>query len=1171
MLLGLLIMFSKSLTAQVQTNNFAPNQWMGLTTVPSIRSVGFGGNFSGTGGAVPQARFHLSDYGWALPLNGSVVQGRLFRTDGLFSAENSWSMWSGTAAPTAVERFRLATYASSNNAYFGTVQNGWLNVRTNNENRMKLNADVSYSVNGYNQTRDGYLLIGNDGPLLTGAGNIYAAKGAFSLLHLNGEGANVQELGYRPWMRTGMTLTGNNDLSYFGLRPVGTTQDRSETVIAWTDNQSNIADEMVFRFLGQTQTGTMLEEANFATPDDLDGLHVARFTPFGLFGLGNTFGHIDQVSTNSPFYNTPRSLMHLSYQFRPNTTAQPQLYEEFGFMQITYRRPNGATTNIIGQGELATDGLRLGIDNQIFQPVTGVTSTRHMNGYLRWQEASSFIIQTEDDTTTHDIEQNERIRVTSIGALKRNYAGQYLGLPQAENTTRISISESGSTPLTKPMSLLHLGYNYGEFPNSTLGQQYAGYRKWMDLGMLASTRRDHVWVGIKPRDSLNVNIGSTNDKMDAVIGWGTDFKDSTTQGADNMRFIFTSDPLVTSTPENPVAKSYDGLEMMRLYPSQVYNHPIYNASGAVIGNQPSYGRVGIGDFTSQGVNEEPTHKLDVVGNGRFRYLPDSTYMADTLVKKIVMVDEDGVLRWNSFVPSSFGAACSDTQNGKLQFDTKVDMNDHNLYFTRNDSIGANKMGIGYDCGVNLEAKLNVYSKNETWSGSFYVDGNSPVDLSPNSHQGGVKSIIDSTKTLNATAVYGYVAPNLYTTMVSQVGVKGEVLGKSVKEAVGVYGISTVTAPNNGAIGGRFLSNGSGVGRAVQAQNFTVQANATPGSGFGFGGDFNCNSASGQSVNSNVGVVGSANGTAQNNTGVRGLASGNGIINMGVYGEATGGGQNWAGYFQGNVYISGSFGPSDQNLKENVATMEHADSLLSLLNPVTFDFKTAQYPQLQLQNGNQMGLIAQQVEPIFPSMVRENTSPAQYDSLGNVTVPSVNFKTVDYTKLIPLLIAGHQEQANEIEAKDSIIDALTADNATQQQTIDDLNARLTNLENCLSALLPTLCSMNQSLIQNNTPAQQEAVRQNLSVTLSDRSAIILDQNVPNPFAEQTVINFSIPATVQKAQIHFYDGNGKLMQSVDVNERGLGSLTVFGSDLSTGVYTYTLVADGQIVATKKMMKQ
>jgi hypothetical protein len=30
------------------------------------------------------------------------------------------------------------------------------------------------------------------------------------------------------------------------------------------------------------------------------------------------------------------------------------------------------------------------------------------------------------------------------------------------------------------------------------------------------------------------------------------------------------------------------------------------------------------------------------------------------------------------------------------------------------------------------------------------------------------------------------------------------------------------------------------------------------------------------------------------------------------------------------------------------------------------------------------------------------------------------------------------------------------------------------------------------------------------------------------------------------------------------------TVFANDLSSGIYTYTLVADGKIVATKKMMK-
>jgi hypothetical protein len=36
-------------------------------------------------------------------------------------------------------------------------------------------------------------------------------------------------------------------------------------------------------------------------------------------------------------------------------------------------------------------------------------------------------------------------------------------------------------------------------------------------------------------------------------------------------------------------------------------------------------------------------------------------------------------------------------------------------------------------------------------------------------------------------------------------------------------------------------------------------------------------------------------------------------------------------------------------------------------------------------------------------------------------------------------------------------------------------------------------------------------------------------------------------------------------------GFGSFTVFGSDLSRGTYTYSLVADGIVVATKRMVKE
>jgi hypothetical protein len=69
--------------------------------------------------------------------------------------------------------------------------------------RMKLNGVFTtftqYPINGYTTgvNTTGYLLIGrNNNSMLNPALNIYENMGAFSLLHLNGEGSVFQEYGY---------------------------------------------------------------------------------------------------------------------------------------------------------------------------------------------------------------------------------------------------------------------------------------------------------------------------------------------------------------------------------------------------------------------------------------------------------------------------------------------------------------------------------------------------------------------------------------------------------------------------------------------------------------------------------------------------------------------------------------------------------------------------------------------------------------------------------------------------------------------------------------------------------------------------------------------------------------------------------------------------------------
>ncbi|MFB0925563.1 MAG: T9SS type A sorting domain-containing protein, partial [Vicingaceae bacterium] len=85
-----------------------------------------------------------------------------------------------------------------------------------------------------------------------------------------------------------------------------------------------------------------------------------------------------------------------------------------------------------------------------------------------------------------------------------------------------------------------------------------------------------------------------------------------------------------------------------------------------------------------------------------------------------------------------------------------------------------------------------------------------------------------------------------------------------------------------------------------------------------------------------------------------------------------------------------------------------------------------------------------------------------------------------------------------------------------------------------------------------------------------NAIILDQNLPNPFAEKTTINYNLPEEVLEAQLLFYNAGGVIIKQVTIDERGEGSLTVYGENLKNGVYTYSLIADGKLIATKRMVK-
>ncbi len=650
-------------------------------------------------------------------------------------------------------------------------------------------------------------------------------------------------------------------------------------------------------------------------------------------------------------------------------------------------------------------------------------------------------------------------------------------------------------------------------------------------------------------------------------------------------------------------------------------HFIFSKTGA--GNT---GKVGIGQvFPSM-----PTEQLDVDGNIRVRNVPSTNAEYIITGKQQGANANDVVLRKTAFpndptqvllgngtwgpIPNQMGAACTDPLNGNLNFNTKIDLNDYNFYFTNNNAFSQNHIGIGIDCGV-LPGKLSVVQTHpntvNTATYSIYAENND-ISNTSGTIQGVLKGISNG------------VQPTGFFTM--NQGAYLEATNSKFNLGVMSYANGT-TVPVSNNTAGAFRAVGGVVGIGVNATSVGATSN-------------------------NFGILASVNGGANS---------------YGIYATASNGSSiNRAGYFNGDVEIINGMLISDQQFKTNVMPVESALKIVSNLNPKSYYFDTVNYNQFNFGSEKQYGFIAQEVELTLPALVHNSVHPGVYDSIGNQIVPSTTYKSlnynaiipintqaikelnvkvdkatlsdqtiktnvqdlmgsldkvlemrgvtyewngvnhpnlqldsvmhigfiaqeinaidplltfidedtlmhVEYDKVVPILAEAIQELNGQVVSQDSIIEVLTNENVAQQAQIEDLNDRLTQLENCLSGILPFLCQMNNSSIQPTQQEVQEQLRTAINVNLSNKNAIVLNQNVPNPFAESTMITYSVPSSVQKAQIHFYDGTGKLINSVDITERGNGQLNVFANDLSSGVYTYSLVADGQVVSTKRMVKE
>ena len=112
---------------------------------------------------------------------------------------------------------------------------------------------------------------------------------------------------------------------------------------------------------------------------------------------------------------------------------------------------------------------------------------------------------------------------------------------------------------------------------------------------------------------------------------------------------------------------------------------------------------------------------------------------------------------------------------------------------------------------------------------------------------------------------------------------------------------------------------------------------------------------------------------------------------------------------GTVTANGTLLNSDARFKQNINTLPNALNNLLQLRGTNYFFNTKAFPDKNFSTDKQMGVVAQEVEKIYPELV---------------TIDKDGYKSVNYIGLIPVLIESIKEQQKQIEEQQQQIEKLT---------------------------------------------------------------------------------------------------------------------------------------------------
>jgi hypothetical protein len=125
---------------------------------------------------------------------------------------------------------------------------------------------------------------------------------------------------------------------------------------------------------------------------------------------------------------------------------------------------------------------------------------------------------------------------------------------------------------------------------------------------------------------------------------------------------------------------------------------------------------------------------------------------------------------------------------------------------------------------------------------------------------------------------------------------------------------------------------------------------------------------------------------------------------------------------GDTYHSGDViaYASDFRLKENIVSIDNALEKISKIRGVNYRWKDeVENLGFSPTRKDDIGVIAQEILDVLPEAVR----PAPFDYVNGSSVTGENYLTVQYEKIVPLLIESIKELNQKVEAQQTLINQL----------------------------------------------------------------------------------------------------------------------------------------------------